>query len=144
MKKTEFKNALRLFFLGFLVSIIFILLILGLLYVNYHAYQTGAPDYSPLLSIENSLRNYTLSIFGITLSLDRQEAERWEPIMQKLSVFIPTSVRALISGWNGIATAAAPYFDAGWGYPSQYPGERASPVPGLSLPQTVPGQSGSG
>lgn len=144
MKKTEFKNTLRLFFLGFLVSIIFVLLILGLLYVNYHAYQAGTPDYSPLLSIENSYRDYTISILGITLSIDRREAERWEPVMQKLSVFIPTSARALISGWHGIATAAASYFDEEGGYPSQYPGEDTPPVPGLSLPQTVPGHSGGG
>ncbi|WP_195283408.1 hypothetical protein [Harryflintia acetispora] len=108
------KFNLRSFFIGFLLSVIFTILMLGLAFVNYHAYQTGTPDYAPIVSLEEAQSVYTISIVGKEIYFDQGLVQDMEPTLQKLSVFLPTDLRMLAAGYRSLGEAVREYLPHLW------------------------------
>lgn len=82
---------------------------LGLAFVNYHAYQTGTPDYAPIVSLEEAQSVYTISIVGKEIYFNQGLLKELEPTLQKLSVFLPVDFRMLAAGYRSLGDAARDY-----------------------------------
>ncbi len=87
---------------------------LGLAFVNYHAYQTGTPDYAPIVSLEEAQSVYTISIVGKEIYFDQGLVQDMEPTLQKLSVFLPTDLRMLAAGYRSLGEAVREYLPHLW------------------------------
>lgn len=96
VKAKPFPIDLSLFSAGFAVSILFLGLLCGFSLVNYHAYRSGRPDYAPIFTAKSSYAEYTVSIFGKNLYLDRDWARQRESLGERLSVLMPTQLRVLL------------------------------------------------
>lgn len=84
------------------MAAIFIILILGLLYINYHARQTGMTENRPLVEVSNSAQRYTIRVMNAELTLNWKDYRRIEPTLQKMTVFIPARARALSAGLHAL------------------------------------------
>lgn len=89
-----------MFLTGFFISLLFLILVGGLLLVNLHAYYSGRSDYAPLVESSKSKSFYTVSILGNEFYLNHQELQQAAPYLERLSVFTPNSARLLAAGWQ--------------------------------------------
>lgn len=103
MRNNRRRQNLQFFSCGFILSITFVLLVLGLLYVNHHAQQTGWVDDKTLVEAYNSADTYTLRIVNLECTLDWKAYRKIRPTLEKLTVFVPASIRALAASLHGIA-----------------------------------------
>lgn len=83
-----------LFFAGFILSIIFVLFLLGMLLVHSHIAQSGTVEDTPLFSLEDDGRTVSICIVGEKITMGWEAYHRIEPALQKLSVFLPPGLRA--------------------------------------------------
>ena len=74
-----------LFFAGFILSIIFVLFLLGMLLVHSHIAQSGTVEDTPLFSLEDDGRTVTICIVGEKMTMGWEAYHRIEPALQKLS-----------------------------------------------------------
>lgn len=91
-----------LFFTGFILSVVFILFLLGMLLVYSHIAETGTVETNPLFALEAGEKTVTLCLVGEELTLDLESYRRLEPLLQKLCIFLPPGPRALAASWNGL------------------------------------------
>lgn len=89
-----------LFFTGFILSVIFMLFLLGMLLVYSHITETGTVKTAPLFSLETGDKAVTLCLLGEELVLERESYRQLEPLLQKLCVFLPPGPRAFAASWN--------------------------------------------
>lgn len=94
-----FKLNYRAFFIGFILSVIFIGLLCGLALVSLHAWESGSSAYSPLVMLESGEQDITLSILGNTLYFSLNILEEYRTLLQKCTVFLPSTVRAISATW---------------------------------------------
>lgn len=99
----------RLVLTGFFASLCPILLILGLVYVNHHARQTGLADSRTLTEVQNTEQETTVRIVNAQFTIDWEAYADLEPLLQKLTVFLPGSLRAVTASFYGAAEAAGSF-----------------------------------
>ena len=100
---------LRLVLAGFFASLCPILLMLELVYVNHHARQTGLADSRTLTEVQNTGRETTVRIVNAQFTIDWEAYENLEPLLQKMTVFLPGSLRAVTASFYGAAEAAGSF-----------------------------------
>lgn len=94
MKHPRRSLDIRLFLAGFILSLIFVLFLLGMLLVHSHISQSGTVETTPLFAVENTGKTVTICIIGEKITMSWEHYRRIEPALQKLSVFLPPGLRA--------------------------------------------------
>ncbi|MCI8442113.1 MAG: hypothetical protein HFG27_06250 [Provencibacterium sp.] len=113
---------IQLFFTGFILSVIFVLFLLGMLLVHSHISQSGTVEATPLFSVESSGKTVTICIIGEKININREIYRRIEPTLQKLCVFLPPGLRLYTACCHQLRL-----WEKGEGRPGQ------GPPPGMSL-----------
>lgn len=100
----------RLVLTGFLVAIIVVLLILGLLYVSYYSRQTGIHDDRNLIELCTKAGKTTLRIINAEITFSADFYTAVQPLLQKLTVFLPGFLRALTAVSYSVGRMVYPEF----------------------------------